>query len=126
MNQQMWAHPATQANIALLRGRGVQVCGPGSGDQACGEVGPGRLLEPAALVALLADSIRASALLAGVRVLITAGPTFEDIDPVRFIGNRSRSEEHTSELQSLMSNSYADFCLKKKHNKNTHTLNRST
>src|SRR3546814_6634904 len=98
MNQQMWAHPATQANIALLRGRGVQVFGPGSGDQACGEVGPGRLLEPAALVALLADSIRASALLVGVRVLISAGPTFEDID---------RSEEHTSELQSLMRISYA-------------------
>lgn len=89
MNQQMWAHPATQSNIALLRGRGVQVFGPGSGDQACGEVGPGRLLEAAQLVAALAGAVRATALLAGVRVLITAGPTFEDIDPVRFIGNRS-------------------------------------
>ena len=89
MNQQMWAHPATQANVALLCGRGVQVFGPGSGDQACGEVGPGRLLEPSELVSLLAEQIRANALLAGARVLITAGPTFEDIDPVRFIGNRS-------------------------------------
>lgn len=89
MNQQMWAHLATQANVALLCGRGVQVFGPGSGDQACGEVGPGRLLEPAQLVALLASQVRANAPLAGVRMLITAGPTFEDIDPVRFIGNRS-------------------------------------
>ncbi|MDP2185445.1 MAG: bifunctional phosphopantothenoylcysteine decarboxylase/phosphopantothenate--cysteine ligase CoaBC [Xanthomonadales bacterium] len=89
MNQQMWAHPATQHNVATLRGRGVQVFGPGSGDQACGEVGPGRLLEPSELVSLLAEQIRANALLAGARVLITAGPTFEDIDPVRFIGNRS-------------------------------------
>jgi phosphopantothenoylcysteine decarboxylase/phosphopantothenate--cysteine ligase len=89
MNQQMWAHPATQANVALLRGRGVQVFGPGAGDQACGEVGPGRLLEPDELVSALASQVRASAMLAGVRVLITAGPTFEDIDPVRFIGNRS-------------------------------------
>ncbi|MDP1696546.1 MAG: bifunctional phosphopantothenoylcysteine decarboxylase/phosphopantothenate--cysteine ligase CoaBC [Xanthomonadaceae bacterium] len=89
MNQQMWAHAATQHNVATLRGRGVQVFGPGSGDQACGEVGPGRLLEPSELVSLLAEQIRANALLAGARVLITAGPTFEDIDPVRFIGNRS-------------------------------------
>jgi len=89
MNQQMWAHPATQANVALLRGRGVRVFGPGTGDQACGEVGPGRLLEPGELVSALASQIRASSVLAGVRVLITAGPTFEDIDPVRFIGNRS-------------------------------------
>jgi len=89
MNQQMWAHPATQHNVAMLRGRGVQVFGPGSGDQACGEVGPGRLLEPSELVSLLAEQIHANALLAGARVLITAGPTFEDIDPVRFIGNRS-------------------------------------
>jgi len=88
MNQQMWAHPATQANLALLRARGVQVFGPGCGDQACGENGPGRLLEPQALVEALAATV-APGPLHGQRVLITAGPTFEDIDPVRFIGNRS-------------------------------------
>ena len=88
MNQQMWAHPATQANMAVLRERGVRVLGPASGDQACGETGAGRLLEPEDLVAALASGAGGGAL-AGARVLVTAGPTFEDIDPVRFIGNRS-------------------------------------
>ncbi len=88
MNQQMWAHPATQANLALLRQRGVQVLGPASGEQACGDVGEGRLLEPAEIVAaVLAPP--ASAVLQDRRVLISAGPTLEDIDPVRFVGNRS-------------------------------------
>ena len=84
MNRLMWAHPATQANLALLRGRGVQVLGPASGEQACGETGEGRMLEPADIVARLGDRRWA-----GRRVLVSAGPTFEDIDPVRFIGNRS-------------------------------------
>jgi phosphopantothenoylcysteine decarboxylase / phosphopantothenate---cysteine ligase len=88
MNQQMWAHPATQANIEVLRQRKVRVFGPASGSQACGEVGEGRLLEPEALVAALAAA-RGPGLLKGLRVLVSAGPTFEDIDPVRFIGNRS-------------------------------------
>lgn len=88
MNQQMWAHAATQANLAVLRERGVRVFGPGSGSQACGEFGAGRLLEPGQLVAELAAA-RGPRVLAGVKVLVSAGPTFEDIDPVRFIGNRS-------------------------------------
>ena len=88
MNRVMWAHPATRANIDLLRARGVTVLGPGSGDQACGEVGDGRMLEPMALVAALEASL-APPRLAGRRVLVSAGPTFEDIDPVRFLGNRS-------------------------------------
>lgn len=88
MNQQMWAHPATKANLALLRARGALVFGPGCGDQACGENGPGRLLEPQALVEALAATVTPGPM-HGQRVLITAGPTFEDIDPVRFIGNRS-------------------------------------
>jgi phosphopantothenoylcysteine decarboxylase/phosphopantothenate--cysteine ligase len=88
MNQQMWAHPATQANLALLRARGALVFGPACGDQACGENGPGRLLEPQALVDALAASVTPGPM-HGQRVLITAGPTFEDLDPVRFIGNRS-------------------------------------
>ncbi|UXI68252.1 bifunctional phosphopantothenoylcysteine decarboxylase/phosphopantothenate--cysteine ligase CoaBC [Tahibacter amnicola] len=88
MNQQMWAHAATQANVAVLRQRNVAVFGPASGAQACGEIGPGRLLEPTELVAELARH-RAPGILTGVRVLVSAGPTFEDIDPVRFLGNRS-------------------------------------
>jgi phosphopantothenoylcysteine decarboxylase/phosphopantothenate--cysteine ligase len=88
MNQQMWAHAATQANLATLRARGVRVFGPASGSQACGEVGSGRLLEAGELVAELAAA-RAPRVLAGSKVLVNAGPTYEDIDPVRFIGNRS-------------------------------------
>ena len=87
MNQQMWANAATQANVATLRTRGVQVFGPAAGSQACGDVGEGRMLEPLELVALLRGD--ASRALAGKRVLVSAGPTYEDIDPVRFVGNRS-------------------------------------
>ena len=93
MNQQMWAHAATQANLQLLRSRGVAVLGPGSGSQACGEFGAGRLLEADAIVAELTALHGARAtnqrLLDGMRVLVSAGPTFEDIDPVRYLGNRS-------------------------------------
>jgi phosphopantothenoylcysteine decarboxylase/phosphopantothenate--cysteine ligase len=98
MNNRMWLHPATQANLATLRSRGVAVIGPDDGAQACGEFGPGRLSEPPAIVAALAagfagqsaaDLAAPAADLAGRRVLISAGPTFEDLDPVRFIGNRS-------------------------------------
>src|SRR5690242_19607456 len=88
MNQQMWAHPAVQANLALLRQRGVQVLGPAAGEQACGDVGSGRMLEPHELRDALAASFGSGAL-AGLEVVVSAGPTFEDIDPVRFIGNRS-------------------------------------
>ena len=88
MNRVMWAHPATRANVATLQARGVELLGPAEGDQACGEVGAGRLLEPGQIVAALsAPSL--PPLLAGRRVLVSAGPTLEDIDPVRFIGNRS-------------------------------------
>ncbi len=89
MNHQMWANSATQANVALLKERGVQVFGPGTGDQACGEVGAGRMLEPAELAALADSTLVPSGVLSGRRVLITAGPTREPIDPVRFISNRS-------------------------------------
>ncbi len=89
MNQQMWANPATQANIAALRARGVSVLGPASGEQACGETGEGRMLEPAELAALVMDSLSAARPLAGCKVVVTAGPTRERIDPVRYISNRS-------------------------------------
>jgi len=88
MNRVMWAHPATQANVATLRARGVAFVGPASGDQACGEVGAGRLAETADILAALQATL-APPRLAGRRVLVSAGPTFEDIDPVRFLGNRS-------------------------------------
>jgi len=88
MNQQMWAHPAVQANLATLRSRGVTVLGPAAGEQACGDIGSGRMLEPHELRDALAGSFGNGAL-AGLRVLVSAGPTYEDIDPVRFIGNRS-------------------------------------
>ncbi|MEO7063831.1 MAG: bifunctional phosphopantothenoylcysteine decarboxylase/phosphopantothenate--cysteine ligase CoaBC [Dokdonella sp.] len=88
MNQQMWAHAATQANLGQLRARGVRMFGPGSGSQACGDFGAGRLLEPDAIVTELVAA-RGPRELAGLDVLVSAGPTYEDIDPVRFIGNRS-------------------------------------
>ncbi|MGH8030697.1 MAG: bifunctional phosphopantothenoylcysteine decarboxylase/phosphopantothenate--cysteine ligase CoaBC [Arenimonas sp.] len=88
MNRLMWAHPATLANLATLRSRGVAVHGPGEGDQACGEVGAGRMLEPTELVAALAAGVVPQRLV-GMRIVVSAGPTFEDLDPVRFLGNRS-------------------------------------
>jgi phosphopantothenoylcysteine decarboxylase/phosphopantothenate--cysteine ligase len=88
MNQQMWAHAATQDNVATLRARGVDLLGPAAGSQACGEFGAGRLLEAETIVAEIA-ALHGPRHLTGVRVLVSAGPTYEDIDPVRFIGNRS-------------------------------------
>jgi phosphopantothenoylcysteine decarboxylase/phosphopantothenate--cysteine ligase len=95
MNQIMWAHPAVQANRALLESRGVRFLGPAAGDQACGEVGPGRMMEPADIASALFDVARlplrslAAQPLAGMKAVITAGPTREPIDPVRYITNRS-------------------------------------
>ena len=89
MNRLMWANAATQANVATLKARGIHVWGPGEGDQACGEVGAGRMLEPTQLAGHVASTLAPSGPLAGKRVLLTAGPTRERIDPVRFISNRS-------------------------------------
>jgi len=89
MNHLMWANPATRANVATLSARGVQLFGPDSGDQACGETGEGRMLEPLELAERLGALFAGGGVLAGRRVLITAGPTRERIDPVRFISNRS-------------------------------------
>src|ERR1700741_460943 len=89
MNRLMWANAATQANVATLKSRGVHIWGPGEGDQACGEVGAGRMLEPTQLAAYTVNAIAPTGPLAGRRVLLTAGPTRERIDPVRFISNRS-------------------------------------
>jgi phosphopantothenoylcysteine decarboxylase/phosphopantothenate--cysteine ligase len=88
MNQAMWSDQGTQDNVLTLRARGFLIFGPAEGDQACGDVGPGRLLEPAQLVEAC-DGLFEPGLLAGHKVLITAGPTRETIDPVRFISNHS-------------------------------------
>jgi phosphopantothenoylcysteine decarboxylase/phosphopantothenate--cysteine ligase len=91
MNQAMWAHPAVQANRKTLEARGVRMLGPATGEQACGETGEGRMLEPTEIAAaVLGDSTlgRAQPLL-GLKVVVTAGPTREAIDPVRYITNRS-------------------------------------
>jgi phosphopantothenoylcysteine decarboxylase/phosphopantothenate--cysteine ligase len=89
MNRIMWANPATRANVTTLQQRGIQVLGPAEGDQACGEVGAGRMLEPLELADRVATLLLGGGPLRGRRVLITAGPTRERIDPVRFISNRS-------------------------------------
>ncbi len=88
MNQAMWSNPATQSNAGILQQRGITLWGPAEGLQACGDIGPGRMLEVDDLVAEIAGQFD-TGLLAGKRVLITAGPTREAIDPVRYISNHS-------------------------------------
>ncbi|MBS0286556.1 MAG: bifunctional phosphopantothenoylcysteine decarboxylase/phosphopantothenate--cysteine ligase CoaBC [Proteobacteria bacterium] len=87
MNQQMWHHPATQSNIRILQERGIQLLGPEYGEQACQEIGLGRMCEPEAIVANLFNAEKT--ILEGKHVLISAGPTQEVIDPVRYLSNRS-------------------------------------
>ena len=88
MNQQMWLNEATQTNIKLLHDRGIPIIGPAAGSQACGEVGPGRMVEPLEIINYLTQSLQPK-LLNKARILITAGPTQENIDAVRYITNRS-------------------------------------
>jgi|WetSurMetagenome_2_1015567.scaffolds.fasta_scaffold13605_2 phosphopantothenoylcysteine decarboxylase / phosphopantothenate---cysteine ligase len=89
MNQQMWYAPATQYNINLLKNRGILFYGPADGDQACGENGTGRLLDIMQLIELIENFFNRNELLKGKTVIVTAGATREDFDPVRFISNRS-------------------------------------
>ncbi|MBI3736068.1 bifunctional phosphopantothenoylcysteine decarboxylase/phosphopantothenate--cysteine ligase CoaBC, partial [Candidatus Sumerlaeota bacterium] len=98
MNTAMWEHPATQANLKILGGRGISVIGPGSGPLACGEVGEGRMAEPADCAAALESGLGGNLgkPLAGKTVLITAGPTRESLDPIRFISNRSTGRMGTA------------------------------
>ncbi|MGK6323434.1 bifunctional phosphopantothenoylcysteine decarboxylase/phosphopantothenate--cysteine ligase CoaBC [Sphingomonas sp. DT-51] len=95
MNVRMWLHPATQRNVAQLRADGVTVMEPDEGAMACGEFGPGRLPEPAAIVTRIEQALapRASGPLTGRHALVTAGPTHEPIDPVRYIANRSSGKQ---------------------------------
>jgi phosphopantothenoylcysteine decarboxylase/phosphopantothenate--cysteine ligase len=89
MNRVMWANKATQANIGVLQSRGIRLLGPAAGNQACGEVGVGRMWEPTLLASTLLEPPANAGLLAGINVLITAGPTRERLDPVRYLTNRS-------------------------------------
>jgi phosphopantothenoylcysteine decarboxylase / phosphopantothenate---cysteine ligase len=89
MNTAMWEHPATQANLEILRSRGHRIVGPGAGDLACGTIGPGRMAEPEEIAAAVAQAAVRKSDLTGETILITAGPTQEPIDPVRYITNRS-------------------------------------
>lgn len=89
MNRQMWANAATQSNVRTLKERGVRFLGPASGEQACGEVGTGRMLEPIEIAEELFAHKSVNGALSGLKVVVTAGPTRERIDPVRFITNRS-------------------------------------
>ena len=89
MNTSMWEHPATRENLALLRTRGARIVDPDSGELACGTVGPGRLAEPAVIADAVREALRDGDDLQGECVLVTAGPTREALDPVRFLSNRS-------------------------------------
>ena len=100
MNVRMWAHAATQRNLATLAGDGIAVVGPNAGDMACGEFGPGRMSEPAEIVAAIKARLGAGPL-QGKRVLVTSGPTHEPIDPVRYIANRSSGAQGTALASAL-------------------------
>jgi len=93
MNAMMWAHPATQANLTTLKARGVGRVGPASGELACGEVGAGRMAEPAEILAAVECALHSDRRLAGRRALVTSGPTREPIDPVRYISNHSSGKQ---------------------------------
>ena len=105
MNVRMWEHPAVEANLARLRGfsgfHGAAVVGPDEGEMACGEYGPGRLAEPPAILRAIVDLIGGERPLAGRRAVVTAGPTFEPIDPVRGLTNRSSGKQGYAIAQAL-------------------------
>ncbi|PZR01063.1 MAG: bifunctional phosphopantothenoylcysteine decarboxylase/phosphopantothenate--cysteine ligase CoaBC [Cereibacter sphaeroides] len=100
MNVRMWTHPATQRNLATLRGDGVLLVGPNEGDMACGEYGPGRLSEPLEIVAAV-EAALGDGPLKGRHVLVTSGPTYEPIDPVRYIANRSSGAQGAALARAL-------------------------
>ncbi len=100
MNVRMWNHPATQRNIATLRADGVLFAGPTEGDMACGEFGPGRMVEPAMIVVAIGQAL-ATGPLSGRHILVTSGPTHEPIDPVRYIANRSSGAQGTALAAAL-------------------------
>ena len=100
MNVRMWDHPATQRNLAVLKGDGILVVGPDEGDMACGEYGPGRMSEPLAIVAAVEAALKDGPL-KGKHIVVTSGPTHEPIDPVRYIANRSSGAQGTALARAL-------------------------
>ena len=101
MNVRMWQHAATQRNLAQLKADGIGVVGPNDGDMACGEYGPGRMAEPHEIIAAVEKMLGEPRLLTGLNALITAGPTLEPIDPVRFISNRSSGKQGYAIAEAL-------------------------
>jgi phosphopantothenoylcysteine decarboxylase/phosphopantothenate--cysteine ligase len=101
MNVRMWDHPATQRNLVLLQGDGITVLGPNEGDMACGEYGPGRMVEPMEILAGI-EAALTDGPLKGKRILVTSGPTHEPIDPVRYIANRSSGVQGTAIAKALL------------------------
>lgn len=101
MNVRMWLHPATQANMATLAGRGVLQVGPNEGAMACNEFGPGRMAEPAEILSAIEAALSARQPLAGRHVIVTSGPTHEPIDPVRYLANRSSGRQGHSIASAL-------------------------
>ena len=101
MNVRMWEHPATQANLKLLRQRGVGFIGPDEGSMACGEFGPGRLSQPGAIRDAVLGQLARGGSLAGRRFLVTAGPTVEPLDPVRFLSNHSSGKQGYAIAEAL-------------------------
>ena len=93
MNPMMWQHQATQDNLKTLKSRGIEIIGPADGEMACGETGLGRMSEPEDILLAITNYFQRNKPLAGYKALVTSGPTFEPIDPVRFIGNRSSGKQ---------------------------------
>jgi phosphopantothenoylcysteine decarboxylase/phosphopantothenate--cysteine ligase len=110
MNVRMWEHTATQENVLKLRDRGIIVVGPENGEMACGEFGPGRMAEPATIVKTVIDHFSSKQRLKGKRALVTSGPTYEPIDPVRFIANRSSGKQGHA-IAAALANMGADTIL---------------
>ena len=93
MNVRMWLHDATQRNLETLKNDGITIINPNEGDMACGEIGPGRMAEPVEIMEAVAEALMPKGPLKGLKALITAGPTHEPIDPVRYIANRSSGKQ---------------------------------
>lgn len=101
MNHKMWSHPATQKNIKTLSLQGIEIIGPDEGDMACGEFGPGRMSEPEVIFSAITDFFLQTKPLNGLSALVTSGPTYEPLDPVRFIGNKSSGKQGHAIAASL-------------------------
>jgi phosphopantothenoylcysteine decarboxylase/phosphopantothenate--cysteine ligase len=110
MNVRMWNHAATRRNLAALKADGIHVVGPNDGEMACGEFGPGRMAEPEEIAEAVASLLGAGRALAGLKALVTAGPTHEPIDPVRYIANRSSGKQGYA-IASALAEAGADTVL---------------